>query len=604
MRQSPWGPRKQPGWRRILKRAVQRRGTNNVEFLVPLRFRETLSLAGVLDVRIIRGCIEIWGARLFPSSEFYRVVAPPWSALPQLRALKPQALPERSHKELVEDPDEDVQEFLAQHRWPVVVCIRLEGKTNSGQSEQAASDIKLLQAAVASSEDRAHLTAHRMWPSLVDHFIRTNETGDGRPRVLLVMGAKNVGKSTCCRYFINALLGSTREVCFLETDIGQPAFTPPGLISLHCIRAPLLQFADAWPHKHECVASFFAGGSSAAVHPALYARCVRAAFDAYIQLGRRCTGEGLPPLVVNSHGWVTGLGLELIRIVHVVVRPQVVIRMSTLASPQPAGTAQEGSGSAPNSPAKRKRSMLAKCGPMAHGLELATCAGFMDPHDYVLVDTKPMSKFTGMLLAAQKGPSAVGMRWLRFAAHFRPDLDPCQPPIGVSMHTFFGPLPRIRLPLDQVRFGLVHGVLLPKEVEATFTGTVVALCHVHDDGGPVEAQSPSRGQSLAVFRLGERIAQCCAVAYVHSFDLVRWELVVYTAELARPLPGIIFVLRGELSWEPHCVRGQDVAEEPSGFGAASPLQPYCSSWMLEGLAVGARTQSTRGHLQRKRLQSA
>jgi len=43
-----------------------------------------------------------------------------------------------------------------------------------------------------------------------------------------VTGSRGVGKSTLARLLVNALLGSAPCVAFLDTDLGQPEFTPSG----------------------------------------------------------------------------------------------------------------------------------------------------------------------------------------------------------------------------------------------------------------------------------------------------------------------------------------------------------------------------------------
>ncbi|XP_064778485.1 polynucleotide 5'-hydroxyl-kinase NOL9-like [Oncorhynchus masou masou] len=62
---------------------------------------------------------------------------------------------------------------------------------------------------------------------------------DGFP-VILVCGAKNVGKSTFNRHFISTLINHTASVEYLECDLGQTEFTPSGCLSLSTVREPLL----------------------------------------------------------------------------------------------------------------------------------------------------------------------------------------------------------------------------------------------------------------------------------------------------------------------------------------------------------------------------
>jgi len=43
-----------------------------------------------------------------------------------------------------------------------------------------------------------------------------------------VTGSRGVGKSTFARQLVNALLSAAPCVAFLDTDLGQPEFTPSG----------------------------------------------------------------------------------------------------------------------------------------------------------------------------------------------------------------------------------------------------------------------------------------------------------------------------------------------------------------------------------------
>ncbi|KAK2494071.1 hypothetical protein MC885_016366, partial [Smutsia gigantea] len=65
------------------------------------------------------------------------------------------------------------------------------------------------------------------------------EEVDGCP-IILVCGHQDVGKSTFNRYLMNRLLNSIPCVDYLECDLGQTEFTPPGCISLLNITEPIL----------------------------------------------------------------------------------------------------------------------------------------------------------------------------------------------------------------------------------------------------------------------------------------------------------------------------------------------------------------------------
>lgn len=114
----------------------------------------------------------------------------------------------------------------------------------------------------------------------------------------------------------------------LPADCGQPEFTAPGLVSLTLVTAPVL----GPPHMHprRPAASFFIGDTSPANDPVRYLQYTRELYRWYHQhaaaAGAAAVGGGgveamqqqeqapqqLPPLVVNTHGWVKGMGFDVL----------------------------------------------------------------------------------------------------------------------------------------------------------------------------------------------------------------------------------------------------------------------------------------------------
>ncbi|KAJ8369830.1 hypothetical protein SKAU_G00098580 [Synaphobranchus kaupii] len=126
------------------------------------------------------------------------------------------------------------------------------------------------------------------------------EESDGCP-VILVCGAKNTGKSTFIRHLINTLLNHTASVDYLECDLGQTEFTPPGCLSLFTVTEPLL----GAPFTHQCTPEHmvFFGETS----------CERD-LDRYLEslkfLWRSYSRE--TPVIINTMGWVKGFGFQLL----------------------------------------------------------------------------------------------------------------------------------------------------------------------------------------------------------------------------------------------------------------------------------------------------
>ena len=548
MSHKTWCKRRQGRSERIIKRIV----AIGDEFLLPLRIGEEVALAGAMELRLLRGAAEIWGFRL--SGAPAKVVVPPWAPAPRLLAMR------SSNEVEMEKELPEVQKYLELRKWPVIVALRSQNVRD----------------ALASPAQRARLTAHRAWPSIIEHFQKhcIDFSSFDNPAVLLVMGPKGVGKSTCCRYLVNRLLSKVPEVYFLETDLGQPELGPPGVVTLHRLTEPLLRPPHAEQHGHDRVAAYFAGTVTPQTHPALYTASVAAAFEVYKERIKDC--RPAPPLMVNSHGWVTGLGLEMLQQIVATVGAQLVVRLQ-VGTPERKVKAEDGK-------LKRaERSSLSRCGPLALALgkHKRGHEGEVIPNpraSLVLVDVE------SAVPEGSAAPLAVQLRWLRMAQHFKPRLDPCRPATAMAIQDFFEDVPRWRVPMGCLSFGLVAGHLLPNELEATLTGTVVALCSV-------EATEPHE-----FLEPHEAPIQFLAYAFVHSFDCKAREVVIYSSICLEKLKSANLLLRGEVTWEPNTTRNLQL-----GDGRLSPLQPYSAPWLLEGMGVGTRVISTksRGHLRRR-----
>ena len=252
MSHKAWCGRKQGRSQRIIKRLVL--VGDGDDYLLPLRIGEELTLTGSLDIRVLRGAAEVWGSRL--SHEFQRIVVPPWSATPRLLALRSS----ESSVEMEKEPA-DVRAFLEARKWPVVLCLRrvmgatgATGASGWNRPSDPKERLESMREVLLPPDVRPRLRAHRAWPSIVQHFVDhcLRSSSPDSPAVLLVMGAKGVGKSTCCRFLVNSLLSlQVPEVFFLETDLGQPELGPPGVVTLHRIRCPMLQVPHSEQHRHE-----------------------------------------------------------------------------------------------------------------------------------------------------------------------------------------------------------------------------------------------------------------------------------------------------------------------------------------------------------------
>ncbi|KAL2639450.1 hypothetical protein AAZV13_06G171300 [Glycine max] len=131
------------------------------------------------------------------------------------------------------------------------------------------------------------------------------------PPITLICGAKNCAKTTFSRYLLNVLLNKYTKVAYLDTDVGQPEFTPPAFLSLTIV------------HKVTSGMCLFFGDVSCKRDPSTYLSYVFAIYNYYRK--EYCISDKgeYPhkievPLIVNTPGWVKVDMLKYICPTHVV----------------------------------------------------------------------------------------------------------------------------------------------------------------------------------------------------------------------------------------------------------------------------------------------
>lgn len=153
-------------------------------------------------------------------------------------------------------------------------------------------------------------------------YAETRSASKGKTPVVLICGGKDVGKSTFARYLTNSFLNCRKELFFLECDVGQTEFTPPGLISLNKVSSPLL--GPPFTHIQQPERSVFFGDVTPRDKPDFYIQCVRYVYETYAEDYRKSK----IPLIVNTLGWVKGMGVPLLIDVIHLVQPTHIIQFN------------------------------------------------------------------------------------------------------------------------------------------------------------------------------------------------------------------------------------------------------------------------------------
>ncbi|KAI9086502.1 hypothetical protein K1719_031586 [Acacia pycnantha] len=178
------------------------------------------------------------------------------------------------------------------------------------------------------------------WSEAVDSI--AYDSASSPPPVAFICGPKNCGKTTFSRYLLNVLLQRYRKVAYLDTDVGQPEFTPPGFLSLTIIDEVTPDMTTPCLKTPErCL---FFGDVSSKSAPLTYLNYVLAIFDYYQKEYRMFDKGGNPPnkelpLIVNTPGWVKGVGYDLLVGVLKHIAPTHVVKINIHAESKnlPAG---------------------------------------------------------------------------------------------------------------------------------------------------------------------------------------------------------------------------------------------------------------------------
>ncbi|KAH9049574.1 hypothetical protein EDB87DRAFT_1671127 [Lactarius vividus] len=280
----------------------------------------TVSFVGTYRLRVLRGSVSLLGTIVRPSQVGHQVVAPYSSPIPVIQAL---VAPESLQSHYLISPLAFLAASTKGTSWMVLQELQsgVDGLGRIVRTFEGVFD-DVHPKGIPTTQAVRGLRAFRLLPSWEaalygSPFSSSSETVS-KPLVLLVKGQKNSGKSTFARLLVNRLISRYRRVAFLECDIGQSEFTPGGMALVETYRLDL-QYATS-----------FVGVEDDSKDDRIV---------------------DIIPLVVNTMGWMKGLGIDLARRIEVMVQPTDIFTFGT--------TPLDGDGVEPH-------------GPQVHALEPVT----------------------------------------------------------------------------------------------------------------------------------------------------------------------------------------------------------------------------------------
>ena len=293
----------------------------NGKCLLGLRSGESWCFVGRCSARVLKGAVEVYGALLSTSSAKQDCFSPTTHAPLTFHSRRSTSLDE-SNLEGAYSGYESVLELsildkgLGQFDQNPFYGSLFKPTNHFGFHEIIPGVFSLTYNSSEISQLMPPLYCPPTWYQFVDENLHSNS--DGLIKIA-VLGSKSNGKSTFCKFLVNQLLRNHEIVCFLETDVGQPEFTPSGLLSLNEVTSPLT--GPSFTHM-ELQESRFFGFSTPEKDPALYFSLIIDLYNVYI---RKYRARNIP-LIINTHGWIKSIGLDLLNQILQLTMPGFIVQ--------------------------------------------------------------------------------------------------------------------------------------------------------------------------------------------------------------------------------------------------------------------------------------
>ncbi|KAJ8905090.1 hypothetical protein NDN08_001601 [Rhodosorus marinus] len=296
--------------------------------IVQIPTSRVVTLAGQCVIEILEGTIRICGLCMVASPKKYRVYSYPWTQyLVQIESLDSSAYGElRKEEDSRAMNSKNAQTLDGSVLRVSSLRVRAPDRiTAIPNSIEAVPGLFLLKPQGDHGKGLPpYLEIWNEWEHLL-HEIREA----GKDSRIIIVGSRGGGKSTLARCLGNYVVEQFGKALYLETDLGQPDKAPPGMLSLLELRG--VEYGSPMSPLDESsaavVKSLFIGLTSPSGDPDAYSA-------ASVTLARyaRTSAQGTP-LIVNTHGWFKGMGLDFVSSIVKSVDPTIVVYMERNQNP-------------------------------------------------------------------------------------------------------------------------------------------------------------------------------------------------------------------------------------------------------------------------------
>ncbi|XP_021273484.1 polynucleotide 5'-hydroxyl-kinase NOL9 [Numida meleagris] len=346
--------------------------------------------------------------------------------------------------------------------------------------------------------------------------------------VIMVCGPKSIGKSTFNRYLINLLLNRLPSVEYMECDIGQTEFTPPGCVSLSNVTEPFL--GPPFTHQRTPRKMVYYGQTSCEQDTERYIDVVKYVFSSY---------RKEVPLVINTMGWVKGEGLLLLTDMIRLLSPTHVVQMDVYDWKAMAPLTPENVHLAPGLYTKGKQQAKSR------QMDLSAAESWKSPEgeedasapEYKLLYIHPEFPRAGVAGEARVHSSIL--RDMSILGY----LGQLQPPDVASVLPLHSLVP-YQVPFNAVALRVIHTDVAPTNIMYAVNASWVGLCRIPD-----EIRSQTAGPVLLT---QTPICDCLGFGIVRGVDMEKQLYHVLTPVPPENLRLVNCLLLGNIAI-PNCI---------------------------------------------------
>lgn len=371
------------------------------------------------------------------------------------------------------------------------------------------------------------LKSSRSFREAIDTLVGACKGDMDGSAVVLVCGAKNVGKSTFIRILLNTLLNHTGSVEYLEGDLGQTEFTPAGCLSLSTVEEPLL--GPPFTHQRTPEHTIYYGQSSCESDLDRY-------LEALKSLWHRRPQNRESPVIINTMGWVKGFGFQLL---------VDMIRFFPVSH-----VVQLGYGGSNQCPLLTPEFLRTAHGCQTHPPSQTALDEFTENHSppRTYIHLSVQSEFEGVGSQGRaKHQRSNELRELSLLSYLS-QLQSADPGPVRPLHS----LTPYQVPHSAVALGVVHCEVVPTHMFYAANSSLVALCclgeKVTSRGGPVLlSQAP--------------LCPCVGFGILRGIDMVRGLYYLLTPVSPTVLRNVNCLLLGAISLPSCIITTQDCNED-------------------------------------------